>query len=63
MLPTVVHCLGSMQELPGIEQELQAALAEGRADAFCAFLLGLVLLDRCGPTHTWVRLQQSSTWP
>lgn len=34
-----------MQELRQLEKDLTAAAAAGKADAFCSFLLGLILAD------------------
>lgn len=35
-----------MQELDALEAELRGAYNAGGADAFCVYLLGLVLLDK-----------------
>jgi hypothetical protein len=36
----------SLQELDSLEAELSACVASGEGDAFCAYLLGVVLLDK-----------------
>ncbi len=42
----VCVCVCVSQELNGIEEELVSALTRGEGDAFCAYLLGVVLLDK-----------------
>jgi hypothetical protein len=40
------HYPPTLQELDSLEAELSGCVASGEGDAFCAYLLGVVLLDK-----------------